>query len=94
MSHPDPTGAVVGGFVLTMFLLWAVAIAVGIAAFAFWIVEIIDVARREFFDPNAKVMWLLIVILLHGIGALIYYFVGKPQGRLPGEGSLPPRAGY
>ena len=51
----------------------------------FWIVEIVDVARRSFYEPNNKIIWILVVIFLHFIGALVYYFVGKKQGTLPGE---------
>ena len=90
MTQNDPGTALVAGF----FAIWGIVLIIGLAFTIFWIVEIIDVARREFTDPNAKIMWLLIVIFLHGIGALIYFFVGKPQGRLPGEGGLPPRPGY
>ncbi len=52
----------------------------------FWIVELIDAARRQFPDSNLKIVWILIILLSHGIGSLIYYFVGKKQGYLPGEG--------
>ena len=101
----DPSGAIVGGVFGLIFLFYAVIFGLAIASFVFWIIEIIDVARREFPDPNTKVLWLLIVILLHGIGALIYYFVGKPQGWLLGEapkvsrtgpppGTWPPPPGY
>ena len=87
MSH-DPSAAVATGFFGVIFLIYAGLIVFGILSFVFWIVEIIDVARREFPDPNTKVLWLLLVILLHGIGALIYYFVGKPQGYLPSQRPL------
>lgn len=48
----------------------------------FWIVELVDVTRREFPQPNLKIMWLLIIIFTYAIGALIYYFIGKRQGVL------------
>ena len=88
---PDPSGAIVGGFFGLMFLVDFGIIVFGILSCVFWIVEIIDVARREFPDPNTKILWLLVVVLAHGIGALIYYFVGKPQGWLPGEMPKAPR---
>ena len=58
---------------------------VGLASTIFWIVEIVDVSRRDFRDPNNKVVWLLVIIFLHFIGALLYLFIGKQQGTLPGE---------
>ena len=90
MPQHDPSGAIFGGFLA----VWGLALVVGLAFTVFWIVEIVDVLRREFRDSTLKIVWLLVVVLLHGLGALIYYFVGKPQGRLPGEGGLPPPAGY
>ena len=48
-------------------------------------IEIIDAARRQWPDSNSKTIWLLVVVLGHGLGALIYYFAGKPSGWLPGE---------
>ena len=91
MNHsPDPTGGIVTGFLL----FYGFVIVVGLASFVFWIVEIVDVARREFKDSNTKLLWLLVVVLAHGLGALIYYFAGKPQGWLPGEAPLYPPQGY
>ncbi len=68
-----------------VFLFFGFLAAVGIAATAFWIVEIVDVARRQFTDQTTKMIWLLVIIFLHLLGAIIYYFAGKPQGWLPGE---------
>jgi hypothetical protein len=65
--------------------LFLILIMLGIASMVFWIVEIVDVSRREFRDPNNKVIWLLVIIFLHFLGALLYYFIGKSQGTLPGE---------
>ena len=65
--------------------IWLVIVLFGLALTVFWVVEIVDVLRREFADANMKIVWLLVVIFLHGLGAIIYYFVGKPTGRLPGQ---------
>jgi hypothetical protein len=48
----------------------------------FWIVELIDVLRRSFPEPSFKIVWVLVVVFTHFIGALIYYFVGRKQGTL------------
>ena len=55
---------------------------VGFALFVFWIIQVIDVIRRDFGPGNTKVIWVLVVILLGWIGALIYVFAGKSQGTL------------
>ncbi len=48
----------------------------------FWIMQLVDVLRRHFPEPNNKIIWALVVIFTHFIGALIYYFVGRKQGTL------------
>ncbi|HVF09377.1 MAG TPA: PLD nuclease N-terminal domain-containing protein [Abditibacteriaceae bacterium] len=63
-----------------------------IALTVFWIVELIDVVRREFPDPNTKILWILVILFTHPIGTIIYYFAGKPQGALPGETRRSPGA--
>ncbi|MEO7714883.1 MAG: PLD nuclease N-terminal domain-containing protein [Capsulimonas sp.] len=63
------------GLILTCALL-------ALATTIFQIVEIVDVVRRDFNDDNMKIVWLLVIIFTHFIGALVYYFVGKSQGTL------------
>ena len=88
-QSPDTTGLMVG-----VILFYGFVVVLSLASLVFWIVEIIDAARRQWPDPNTKIIWLLVVVLLHGLGALIYYFAGKPSGWLPGEtpryGTYPP----
>ena len=80
-SSPAP----MPGFIIGFFVLYGIFILLALASVVFWIIEIVDVARRQFPDQNAKTLWLLVVVLGHGIGALVYYFAGKPLGWLPGE---------
>ncbi|MEK6872488.1 MAG: PLDc N-terminal domain-containing protein [Nanoarchaeota archaeon] len=47
----------------------------------FWILMIIDVAKRKFKNENDKIVWILIVILLSWLGAIIYYFVVKRHNK-------------
>lgn len=46
----------------------------------FWVMMIVDCTQRKFEDSTTRMMWLLIILLLPGIGALIYCFVGRKQG--------------
>ena len=43
-----------------------------------WIIAIIDIATHEF-RGNNKLIWLLIVIFGHFIGAIIYFIFGQRQ---------------
>jgi prolipoprotein diacylglyceryltransferase len=65
---------------LSFFLLFACIIGL-IALFGtiFWIWMIVDCATNEPSEGNDKVMWLVIIVLLHLIGAAIYYFARRPE---------------
>jgi hypothetical protein len=45
----------------------------------FWVIMIIECATKESSQGNTKLIWILIIVLTHWIGALIYYFVRRPQ---------------
>ena len=68
---------VIGGFVAGMILLVLVIIALAILAFVFWILMLIDCAKRDFENDNEKVVWIIVIALLGVIGAAIYYFAVK-----------------
>lgn len=48
-------------------------------ASAFWIWMIIDCATNDELKGNDKIVWILIVIFAHLLGALIYCFVARPR---------------
>ncbi len=45
----------------------------------FWIWMLIECATREPNDGNEKIVWILVIVLTHLIGALIYFFVRRPR---------------
>ncbi len=74
---------VLGFFFVIIWIIFVVAIfALALFMLLVWIFMLIDVVKRaDWKDDNEKIMWLLIVILLGGIGAIIYYFaVRHPRG--------------
>jgi len=50
-----------------------------IALFIFWILVLVEIATKETDVNNNKLIWLLIVIFTHALGALIYVIVRRPQ---------------
>lgn len=48
-------------------------------ATAFWIWMLVDCATKEPGEGNDKVIWILVIILTHWLGALIYYLVRRPE---------------
>lgn len=55
-------------------------LAISLAFFGLWIWMLIDCISKEASDK--KVLWLLIIVLAGGIGALIYLIVRRPQRKL------------
>lgn len=57
------------------------AVLFGLAAFAFWIWMLIDCVKNESSEGNDKLIWILVIVLLQGLGALIYFFARRPARR-------------
>lgn len=51
----------------------------GITGMVFWIWMIVECATREPSQGNDKIVWIVIIVFTNWIGALIYYFVRRPQ---------------
>jgi len=58
-------------------LLLFVALVLG--ATIFWIYMIVECATKESSSGNEKLIWILIIIFTHLLGALLYYFVRRPR---------------
>jgi hypothetical protein len=52
---------------------------VGVVATMFWIWMLIDCVTKENNEGNNRLIWVLIIIFAHWIGALIYLIVRRPQ---------------
>lgn len=50
---------------------------IALALFALWIWAIVDAVRSEFKDPTAKIVWILLLIFLSGLGLILYLIFGK-----------------
>lgn len=82
----DTTAGVGAGILgLLMFLFIAV---VALALFAFWIWMLVHAITNKGLRDTEKLIWVLVILFTHFIGALIYFFIGKPKG----ASSLPPLA--
>ncbi len=58
---------------------------VGLAILAFWIWMLVDCAKRKFNKTMEKVIWLVIIVIAHWIGSLVYFIVVRsynPKGLL------------
>ncbi len=54
-------------------------LVIGVGGTALWIWMLVDCATREPSEGNDKLVWILIIVLTHWIGALIYLLVRRPK---------------
>ena len=72
-APPVDVGAGIGG--LLCFLFFA---AISIAATVFWLWMLIDCLMNEP-SGNEKILWAVVILLTNVLGALLYYFIRRPQ---------------
>jgi hypothetical protein len=82
MNGGDAFGAI---FVLA---LLAVVIPIVLALFAFWIWMLISAVQNKGLTEGEKIAWVLVIVFVHWLGALLYFFIGHPKRNTP---LVPPR---
>ena len=61
----------------SLFFLFFVVLGMG--GTILWVWMLVDCATKEPSDGNDKIIWMLVILFTHLLGALIYYFVRRPQ---------------
>ena len=52
---------------------------IAVALFAFWIWMLVDCLTKESSEGNDKLVWTLVIVFLHALGAVIYWFGRRPE---------------
>ena len=60
-------------------LAMALGVAAGLAALGFWFWMLIDCLRHENRSGEDRIVWLIVIVATKLIGALVYYFVRRPD---------------
>jgi hypothetical protein len=68
-----------GAEIILILLAMLVVLPIGLAMFAFWIWMLISAIQNKGLTDGEKVAWVLVIALLHLLGAVIYFFVGHPK---------------
>ena len=79
----DP-GSIAG--VMVLLLVLAVVVPFVLACFIFWIWMLISAVQNKGLTEGEKIAWVLILVFVHLLGAILYFFVGHPKRHTP----LPP----
>ena len=54
-------------------------VVLSLAGTLFWIWMIVDCATKEPSEGNSKVVWILIIVLTHWMGALVYFIFRRSK---------------
>jgi len=60
-------------------LLFLALITFAVLSTIFWILTLVDCAMNEPSEGNEKIIWILVIIFTHALGALIYRLVRRPE---------------
>lgn len=71
--------AVAGGFLILGMFCYCFAFLLVIGGIAFWVWMLVDCITKEPANGEDRTMWILLIALLGAFGALLYYFIRRPQ---------------
>lgn len=58
-------------------------VPLGLAMLAFWIWMLVHAIQNKGLSDSERIAWVLVIAFLHFLGAVIYFFAGRPKGKLP-----------
>jgi hypothetical protein len=70
---------VAAGFMAAWFICFVICIVVGLALSVFWLWMLVDCLAKEPSAGNEKLLWAVVILLTHALGALLYYVIRRPQ---------------
>lgn len=54
-------------------------VVISLGSLVLWVWMLIDCVQNEPSEGNDKIVWLLVIVLLNGLGALLYFFIRRPD---------------
>ena len=64
---------IIGGLSLLLALVF------GALVFVFWIWMLVDAIKNPRLNGTERIVWVLVIVFLHFLGALIYFFAGRSR---------------
>jgi len=68
-----------GGFLVGFGILWLLMVILAIAAFGIWIWALVDAIQNPALDGTMRLVWILVIVLTHFIGAIVYLAIGRSR---------------
>ena len=69
-----------GSGFLGLALVLSIAV-VALLLFVFWIWMLIDAIKNRWLTSTERIVWVLVIVFLHWLGAVIYFFAGRQKWR-------------
>ena len=63
----------------TTVIMELLVLLLALCGFLFWLWMLIDCATKESNQGNDRLVWVVIIIFTNIVGALIYWFIRRPQ---------------
>ena len=60
-------------------LVFLMILSIGIGGTVLWVWMLVDCATKEPSEGNDKIVWILVIVFTHFIGALIYLLARRPK---------------
>ncbi|MBK8171601.1 MAG: PLDc_N domain-containing protein [Sandaracinaceae bacterium] len=83
MNTAGAAGGIFGAFAL----VWLCFALGALLATVFWIWMLVECLTKEPDTGDTKLIWALVIIFTHGLGAVLYFFIRRPQ-RIAEQNSL------
>jgi hypothetical protein len=58
-------------------MLGLFALVIGILIFVFWIWMLVDCIKNTRLSDTEKIVWVLVILFLHVLGAFVYFLAGR-----------------
>jgi hypothetical protein len=79
MHHSFGSVLAAGTFGWLWLTMWLVGGTIGLAGLVLWIWMLVEVLTRETDEGSNRLIWALVIVFTHWIGALIYLLVRRQE---------------
>ncbi len=69
----------IGGFGATELILMLIPVLLLVVVVVPWLYAVIEILTKPFKNDVDKIAWLLVVLLLPGLGAILYFILGRSK---------------
>lgn len=70
-------------------VLLLIVVPISLAMLAFWIWMLIHAIQNKGLSEGEKIAWVIVLVFVHFLGAVIYFFVGRPKAKAPPSQTAP-----